>query len=203
MPNRAEGECGLYTGSSRMGKTFQLQKKIKSHKRVIVWSVKETIDKYGKLWPDTIYLSNRHDLRNTIRSKGKNKKLRIVYMPKSMKEFGAWAQAAHALGIVAPCSVIGEELADVTSAGKAPDGWGNLLRQGLGWGINIYALSQRPAESDKTILGNLTYIHTHRMARADDRKYIAKEMDIDPDQIKDLEKYQWIEAWPGGQIKQG
>ena len=201
--NRPEGELGVYSGSSRMGKTYALQQKIKKHKRVIVWSVKETLDRYGQLWPNTIYITNLFELKKIIKSKGKNKSLHIVYTPRSLKDFPGWSAAAHALGIIDACSVVGEEMADVSSSQKAPEGWGNLCRQGLGWGINIYAVTQRPSESEKTSVGNATYIHCHRLSRPNDRAYMAQEMNIPGEKIEKLGKYRWIESWPGGEIREG
>jgi len=129
-------------------------------------------------------------------------------VPSRLSEFGDFCRLAYAWGMCGNeinqhTTCIAEELADVTSPGKAPETWGVMLRQGLGWGMNIYGVSQRPAESDKTIMGNLTFIHAHFMSRAQDRKYIAEEMDINPDDIKALEQYKWIESWAGREIKRG
>ena len=199
---RRTGEIGLFTGKTRSGKTHQLKKRIKAKKRVIVWSVKESVDHYAKTWPDAIKVSGLHELKALIIRLGKRPG-RIVYLPRSLSEFGAWAKLAHAWGIYAPCAAVAEELADVTTPGKAPDGWGNLIRQGAGWGIDIYAVTQRPAESDKTIIGNMSFIHAHQIMRAKDRAYVAAEMDLPVEQIAALTGYQWIERWQDGRIKRG
>lgn len=99
--------------------------------------------------------------------------------------------------------MVAEEIADVTSPGKAPDARGLLVRQGLGWGINIYAITQRPAESDKTVMGNATYFHAHAMSRSKDRKYMAEEMDLPVEQLAALQPLQWIERWNTGAVKRG
>jgi hypothetical protein len=193
----------VFTGASRQGKTHQLKKRIRRSRRVLVWSIKEKVDRYADTWTDAVTITGLQNLLDYLRTIGK-KPAHIVYIPRSISEFGQWAKLAHAWGMLAPCDVVAEELADVTSPAKAPAGWGELCRQGLGWGINIYAVTQRPAESDKTIMGNATFFHVHYMSRANDRKYMANEMDIDPALIAGLKKYDWIEKTAGEQkIKRG
>lgn len=90
-------------------------------------------------------------------------------------------------------TVIVEELADVTSPGKAPPGWGVIVRRGLRYGPQLYAVTQRPSESDKTVMGNASIFHCHSMARADDARYMAREMRIDQEKIDALRPLQFIE----------
>jgi len=203
-----EGEMGVYTGSSRQGKTAALKQKIRDHKRVVVWSVKEKIDQYGKVWPDTHYVQTIAGLKRALIERASARRFRIVFMPSRLSEFTdfcrlayAWAMCGH--GINLHTTVVAEELSDVTNPGKAPETWGVLIRQGLGWGANIYALTQRPAESDKTVMGNATYIHAHYSKRAQDRKYVADEMDASPEEINSLDKLEWLESRHGEPLKRG
>lgn len=69
-------------------------------------------------------------------------------------------------------AVVVEETSDVTSPGKAPEYWGILLRRGLKYGADIFAISQRPAESDKTAVGNASVVHICRMNTQRDRRYL-------------------------------
>lgn len=202
---RREGVLGIYTGASRQGKTYQLKKRVKKSPRVLVWSVKEPVDKYAQTWAGAIVVrGGLHDLRRVLFEQIGSGRGRVVYIPRRLSDFGPWAKLAHAWGIVAPCDVVAEELADVTTPAKAPDGWGNLIRQGLGWGINLYAVTQRPAESDKTAFGNATFLHAHAMSRANDRKTMALEMDIPVADLANLKKYHWIERWlTTQQLKKG
>jgi hypothetical protein len=88
------------------------------------------------------------------------------------------------------CTVIAEELADVTTPGKAPAKWGALLRRGLKRGVTIYAISQRWAEADKTALGNASEFVIFRQSSADDVKYLARKTRVpaaEIDQLKPLE----------------
>ncbi len=54
-----------------------------------------------------------------------------------------------------------------------------LIRKGRARGLApIFAITQRPAESDKTALGNATIIRCDRLNRAADRHMIAAKMDV-------------------------
>ncbi len=80
-----------------------------------------------------------------------------------------------------------EELSDVTSPGKAPRSWGEICRKNRYEGGRVFAITQRPAESDKTILGNVALIHCGRMNTGRDRRYMAEILDVD---LQDLEQLQ-------------
>lgn len=86
-----------------------------------------------------------------------------------------------------------EELADVTTPAKAPAGWGEIVRKGRHYGGSIYGLTQRPAESDKTIAGNADIIHTGRLSFPRDRKSLAEYLDVPEIDITNLPSLHWIE----------
>lgn len=198
----SDGIMGLYCGSSRMGKTHALKSDIKKRKwkRVIVWSVKEQIDKYHELAKPlgiTCFVAqNTAELVQAIDGNKKRNAL-IIYTPRKLEDFDFFCRAAFTWGKFKKACIVVEETADVTTPSKAPDAYGVMIRQCLGWGCDLYAVSQRPAESDKTVMGNCTYVHAHFMKRADDRKYIAKELDCDPQILAEIPKYHWVESWSG------
>lgn len=86
-----------------------------------------------------------------------------------------------------------EELSDVTSPGKAPAAWGEIVRKGRHMGGSIYALTQRPAESDKTIAGNADLIHCGRLSFPGDRKTLAEYLDVPVADITALPSLAFIE----------
>lgn len=86
-----------------------------------------------------------------------------------------------------------EELADVTSPAKAPDAWGEIVRKGRHEGGSLYALTQRPAESDKTIAGNADVIHTGRLSFPRDRKSLAEYLDVPEADVTALPSLHYIE----------
>ncbi len=103
-----------------------------------------------------------------------------------------WLRANAAAGH--RCALVVEELADVTPPGKAPPAWGEIVRKSMRFEPSIYALTQRPAESDKTVLGNVSVLRCHAMARREDRRMMASELDVDVALVDglDLERKQWI-----------
>lgn len=55
----------------------------------------------------------------------------------------------------------------------------------------IFALTQRPAESDKTALGN-AILRCDRLSRAADRHMMAAEMDISPSVLAKLVQLDYV-----------
>ena len=191
LVNRNDGRLIVVTGASRTGKTACSLQEVRNDKRVIAWDPQgdwlsagfEQITDAGEL---VARLSNH---------KGG---ARICYKrPKSTPEFEIWAELAMLWGCLEPCTVVAEELAWVTNPNKAPPMWHELVTGGLKYGIRIIAITQRPSESDKTIMGNTSTYRCFRMQRANDRKYMAHEMDIDVAQITALKDLQYIEVNPG------
>lgn len=90
------------------------------------------------------------------------------------------------------CTVIAEELADVTTPGKAPAKWGALVRRGLKRNVTIYAISQRWAEADKTALGNASEFVIFRQSSADDVKYLAKKTRVPGPEIDGLAPLEYV-----------
>lgn len=175
----------LVAGSSGSGKTRYVIDAIKGSERIIAWDPKGEY----KALPGFVALSSIADLATTLRSAQTG---RFAFVPRTMKAFDLWAKVAYAWG---HCDVIGEELADVTSPGKAPEGWGWIVRRGRERRLRVFGITQRPAESDKTILGNASLIRVCAMVRFDDRRYMAKELGLAQSHLDslDFERQEWIE----------
>ena len=180
-------------GSSGSGKSAWTKQQIKGHSRVIVWDVDE---EYIKEQGFTA-VRERGQLIELLL---KRKKGRFAYVPKGLGDFDMWCKAAFAWG---DCLAIAEETADVTTPAKAPEGWGMIVRRGRKRGISIIGVTQRPAESDKTIVGNATVIHCGFLKRPQDRKYMAAEMNINQSIIDNLKPLDWVESSADGKIKKG
>jgi hypothetical protein len=67
-----------------------------------------------------------------------------------------------------------------------------LVRRGLKRGIDIYAISQRWAEADKTAFGNASEYICFRMSSALDIEYVAKRTRIDADKLSGLKPLEYI-----------
>ena len=67
--------------------------------------------------------------------------------PITPRAFAAFCSLAWVWMRTRPRAVlVVEELADVTSPGKAPAAWGEIVRKHRKTGATVYALTQRPAE---------------------------------------------------------
>lgn len=173
-------------GNSGTGKSSHVKRVIEKARRVVVYD------------PDDEYGEQRGFLRVTsatqlieILKAHKNKPLKVAYAPKrsTVKAFELWARAVF---LFRECVAVAEEIADVTTAAKAPPEWGTLIRRGRKYGIKILAVTQRPAEADKTILSNAAMIHCCALGRMADRKAVAAEMDCDIELIKKLVPLEYI-----------
>lgn len=115
----------------------------------------------------------------------------------SKATFQSWARCAYLWGVLAPCTAVAEELAMVTNPGKAPAGWHRLVSGGLKYGIDIIAITQRPSESDSTVMGNATRLRCFRMQRKRDREMMAGELDIPVEKITRLAPLHYVERMAG------
>ena len=173
-------------GSSGSGKSWGVKEAIKKASRIIIF---DPDDEYGEL-ERVITVYTARDLHEWVRRYPKGA-LRIRYIAGGVRSFDLWAETAFAW---CNCVAVAEEIAGVTSPGKAPPGWHKLVSRGRKRGVTIFAVTQRPAEADKTVMGNATTLRTGRLTRANDRKYLAAEMDIDVSQISNLLNLDFIEV---------
>ena len=178
-----DGVITAIVGSSGSGKTAWLKQQIAKSSRLLVWDIE------GQYTEKTKAVYTKEQLVKAIQELH----VRISYQPKQLAEFDYWARCAFAFvrlgaenGLMT--DIVAEELADVTSPAKAPEGWGMLVRRGRKYGANIYGVTQRPAESDKTLFGNAHVIHCCGMQRANDRVYMARELDVSVSEIQILDR---------------
>ncbi|MEW8027427.1 MAG: hypothetical protein AB2766_12645 [Candidatus Thiodiazotropha endolucinida] len=180
-------------GGAGSGKSAWVKRQIENERRVLIWDVN---DEY-----QGVRVTNRRDLINAVKG-NKTKTFRIRYVPPEVTqdEFSFWCDVAFIAGNLA---AVAEETADVTSPGKAPPGWGKLVRRSRHQRVKVYGITQRPAESDKTIIGNATLIHCCMLKRAQDRVYMAKEMGVSFEEVNQLKPLEWIEVSDSGQKTKG
>ena len=178
-----DGIITAIVGSAGSGKTGWLKQQIAPAPRLLVWDIE------GQYTERTTAVHTRKALLKAIQ-KGQ---ARISYQPSTLADFDYWAKCAFMfvrLGaeIGQKTVIVAEELADVTSPAKAPDGWGMLIRRCRKYGGDVYGITQRPAESDKTLFGNCMVLHVCGLQRANDRKYVALELDMSVSDIAALSR---------------
>ncbi len=193
QPNSTEGGAVLVAGSSGSGKSAWTIQQVRGARRLLVWDCVGEFHRRGstRTAVDSLEALHRHvaaDIHKPVPA-------RIAYTgPATRAHFETFCRLAWVWIRSAPGSVlVVEETADVTSPGKAPAAWGEIVRKCRYQGGHVYGLTQRPAESDKTIVGNAVTIHTGRMNMATDRDYMARCLDVPLVQISELGDLEYIE----------
>lgn len=115
-------------------------------------------------------------------------------------KFAAFCTVAYAWGA---CTIVVEELGDVTKASWAPEPWARILRKGRHKGMRVFGCAQRPAIIDKTIFGQATVIHCSRLNYAEDIRTMSGVLGVPHDDVRDLKAdaatdcFEWIERAMG------
>lgn len=177
------GRLTAAIGSSRSGKTQYVTNQIKGQNRVLIWDIK------GE-YPAKYRARSPAQLMKMVKALA-GKPGVIAYTANKLSEFNffcrlaqSWVKSHYVIG--KNCVLIFEETADVTSPGKAPEDYGVILRRYLSYGVDIYAITQRPAESDKTAVGNASIIRVCRLQLARDRKSVASDTGLPLSVIESL-----------------
>lgn len=114
-------------------------------------------------------------------------------------QFDLFCQAAWLAGDV---MVFVDELPEVTKANKAPQAWRRIVNVGreytAGQGgkikrISIIGAAQRPAECDKSFIGNCDVVHVGRLGNLADAKAMSQAMGVRPEELMALADLEWIE----------
>ncbi|MPY23915.1 hypothetical protein [Shewanella sp. YLB-07] len=185
-------------GGSGSGKSSYVKAELKKMKpkRLIIW---DPVDEYGDLC--NVRITSPCELANLLK-RYPHGSLKVRFVSDGKEAFEFWARCAFAW---CNAAVVAEETADVTSPSKAPYWWGQLIRKGRARGLSpIFALTQRPAESDKTAIGNATIFRTGRLKRIDDRKMVAKELDVPISDVTGMKPLDFVERNDiTGEVKMG
>lgn len=173
-------------GSSGSGKSWGVKEAVKDAKRLLVF---DPDDEYGEvLGILTVY--SVKDLIQSVKTYPRGGR-RVRLVANGQKAFEGFCKVAFAW---CNCVVVAEEIAGVTTPTKAPEGWHTLITRGRKRGVTIYAVTQRPAEADKTVIGNATTIRAGRLSRAGDRQYVAREMDLPVTALSSLNNLEFVEC---------
>lgn len=194
IETRQDGKLVYLLGVSRSGKTYWLKQQLKKVKRVLVW------DSKGEYAMMRGYqeIKNLSELHKAMTGTGIIADKKLAYTGE-LKTFEPFCRYAFQWLIAKRGVLVVEELADVTSPGKAVPGWGDICRKALAYAPVIFAVTQRPQEADRTVFGNATLIHCHMLTHENDRLTVARGMGIAPEKIP-TEKYSFIEKEAGSPV---
>lgn len=183
-----DGRLVVIGGAARSGKTAWTRKRAGNARRILAWDVE---DQWSQL-PGWLRVTTRKALLEAIKRPGA---ARIGYVTGGnlADEFDFAAGCCmYSSRYVEPTDFIAEELADVTTPAKAPGNWGILLRRGLKRGMNIYAISQRWAEADKTAVGNASEFVLFRQSSADDVRYLSRKTRVPEAELNGLKPLEFV-----------
>lgn len=189
--NKAKIECVL--GASGSGKTSYVMQELRrlKPKRLMIWDTKGEFAREG-------YAPAVATLGEVVRiaaAAGRAGAFWLAYRPKGDErqmraQFDIFCKLSFAAKNI---TAVAEELADVTTAHHAVEGWRKLSSQGRTEGITLYGLSQHPASIDKHFFGNASLVRTGRLNTASHIKSVANVLRVKPDEITALLPLDWIE----------
>lgn len=172
-------------GNTGTGKSSHVKELIKKAKRVVVF---DPDDEYSELQGFTKVRTARGLI--TLLKMRPTQSVKIAFVVEGVKAFEFFCAAVF---LWRNCLAVAEEIADVTTPSKAPPQWGRLIRRGRKYGIKICAVTQRPAEADKTILCNAAVIRVCALGRNADREAIAKEINGKVAYLATMKPLDWLE----------
>lgn len=183
-------------GATGCGKSYFLRQAMArpARQRTLIWSPKEAIDNYAGMYPGSIVCTTASRVLEVIKRAGRGP-FHIVFKPtldrvKDQALFGVVCKIAMAARNI---TVVAEEVHTVTRPSWAPDGWSELIMMGRGYGVEVFALSQRPASIDKDFFSNMSMLHVGRMNFDDDVKTCAKALRVPVADVQNLSGHQYIE----------
>lgn len=200
-----DGKLICLAGASRSGKTAYAARLAKSAPVALAWDPES---QWAAL-PGWTAACTGMEFIHAAMAPGPR---RVAFIPPAgtdaRQSFELFARAAFAVADRGDRpTVIGEELADVSTPGKALTWWGTLLRRGLKRGATILAISQRWAEADKTALGNATAIVIFRQSSADDVRYLTRKTRVPSELIDALKPLEYVyydcagQVWKAGKLR--
>lgn len=172
VERRPDGALFYVAGASRSGKSTWVSQQVAKARRLLVWDYPK--GQWGRelgCRPVSDFLA----LAALVRRSAPPARIAFCRVSETLAEdFETWCRLAWVYVRAHGAPLVVEELNTVTHPGKAPPAWGIICRMGLGYGSDIYAVSHRPAESDKTALANASVIHCGRMVIPDDEVLMAR-----------------------------
>jgi hypothetical protein len=195
---RRDGEIVVVTGRARSGKTVYTMRAVARAARLLVWDSHLQWAAHG--------CTPRPSIAALAAACGTREPGQHAYTgPVTPRTFSAFCVVARCYVMLGPAVVVVEELADVSAPGKAPADWGALLRLAPKYGGTVYAITQRPSESDKTAIGNAARIICHATGRMGDAQYMASELGVELAAVRALDagRLEYLERGPDFVVRKG
>lgn len=184
--HRTDGVLTLVTGASRSGKSSAVMLECLNALPLLVWDVEGQWRAMGQACAVSLGQAARLTRERWF---GRY----ALTLEPTADNFTAFCGLAFVWAQLLPQAwIVVEELADVTQPGKAPPAWGVLVRRGLKYGARIYAITQAPAESDKTVVRNAQRKLCFRMELEVDRQRMAAALDTPIARVAELHPLEYL-----------
>lgn len=175
LSNAGRPDLRGYIGATGSGKGVSIREHLGAERpaRLMVW---DPLNEHAAVAKAT---SKVAQLVAACAKAGKGGPLAVRYVPPNGTKLGpafdVFCQLAFRLG---NCTVLIEELSDVTSPSWAPRAWSQVCKAGRHASLKVVVSTQRPAQSDKDFLGNTTYIRCFTLRYPTDRQAMADLMGV-------------------------
>ncbi len=180
-------------GYSGSGKTEWTLRETLADRWLLVWDSKGEADPWGTSRGRCHVCTSLSALSQLIKPDSSPRRI-AVRVPVTRENFDVFCRLAWVYIRSHGGTLIAEELADVSTPGKAPIAWGEICRKTRDFGSWVYALTQRPQEVDNTAQGNASFFHCGMMADTSDAAYVARRLlCISPAEVEALQPLEWIE----------
>lgn len=197
---RTDGRLIVVTGKTRSGKTAWTEQQTRSAKRLLVW---DAMAQWGTEFNCKV-VTTWSDLAKHCKADAPDARL-AMQCKVNRENFEVFCALAMIFLKMRISTIVIEEIADVSSPAKASQNWGELIRKGLRYQPTIYALTQRPQESDKTLLNMASAAHCHCIGFLPDQTYIANNLLAVPvEKVAALKPLEFIEKdYASGKVTTG
>lgn len=187
-------------GARGTGKTAWVSQQLAALKpaRLIVWDFKHdpAMAKIGRAIDDLPALIR------AMKAPAFQLRYRVDHAGDIAAQFDLFCRAAWAAGCLV---MFVDELPEVTKANRAPAAWRQCVNVGRDYTgpdgkrrwLSIIGAGQRPAECDKSFIGNCDVIHSGRLANQGDARDLAQFLGCDFRQLLTLADLEYIERRAG------
>lgn len=188
-------------GARGTGKTAWVTQQIAKARppRLIVWDFKHdpSLDGMGQAFTDL------GAFIQSLKAKTFASRYKVNHAGDVHQQFEFFCLAAWQAGCLL---MFVDELPEVTKANKAPPAWRRCVNVGRDYRddktgarkwLSIIGAGQRPAECDKSFIGNVDIMHCGRLANKADAKVMAESLGCDFRELLALPDLHWIERHAG------
>lgn len=183
-------------GGRGTGKTAYVKQEIERHgaPRLLVWDFKNDPSLEGV----GVAVTSLPHLINAMKEKTFQLRYQVNHHRDILAQFELFCAAAFEAGCLL---MFVDELPEVTSANRAPPAWRRCVNVGRDYrdskGVRkwlaIIGAGQRPAECDKSFIGNADVVHCGRLGNLADAREMSKAIGCTPQELVNLPDLHWFE----------